>query len=37
MFIGSLASLATGAAIPVFSYYWGKMTDVYAVNSPDMI
>jgi hypothetical protein len=37
MLIGTIASLATGAAIPVFAYYWGKMTDVYATNSPNMV
>jgi len=37
MFIGTIAALATGAAIPIFVYFWGKLTDVYTDQNANMV
>lgn len=35
--IGSIASLAMGAAIPAFALLWGQMTDSFAKGGDEMV
>lgn len=35
--VGSLAALSMGAAIPVFDFLWGQMTDTFAKGGDPMV
>jgi hypothetical protein len=37
MTVGTIASLAMGAALPAFAFLWGDITDAFSIGGDTMV